>query len=190
MPWAARLVIQVHLESCRDCQCLVSALEEQEAKFIDVIPEAPMRPGALGELIAKLRRTPVTKVVPVTVGDVVLPRALSGIRVSRRRWFRSGVWLARLPQARRGGWGAYILRVPPGQVLPSPRRLGGLLVCVLSGAFVERQRYSAGDFAEYRRAPSHGFTATPEAPCACLISIKRSRHSSEMSRLPDEWLSA
>lgn len=171
--WSGDLCVRVHLETCAVCREAVQGLEIAEADFVDALPEAPIAPDAVRDLVAKLEATPVEAGLPrkrAMLGDVPLPQALDSTAIGRRRWLGPGFWIAPIKGGHSQGWRTYVLRAPAGLRLPRHGHAGPELTCVLAGAFDERRRYGAGDFLENDGVSEHSLSVARDGPCACLIA--------------------
>jgi putative transcriptional regulator len=87
----------------------------------------------------------------------------------RRRWAAPGVWVSTIskgPGARR----TYLLGVAAGMSVPRHRHRGVEMVCVLKGAYADRdQVHGPGDFAENDESVDHTPMVTRDGECVCLI---------------------
>jgi putative transcriptional regulator len=178
LEWPPDLCVRVHLESCAECRAFVAAREVEAFDFVDDLPEAPMAPAALAALVARLEATPpaLSSGTPRSLGDVRLPRALSGLSVAGRRWLKPGLWLAHVSGAGRAqppdDWRTYLLRAPPGLRLPTHGHRGPEYICVLSGVILNGEAFHSGDFIETAAAVEHAMVVGPDEPCACLVAAK------------------
>jgi putative transcriptional regulator len=175
-PLAVGLTLSAHLESCSACRSHVHAVEEAQGRSLEALDPAPLNPDALETALLRLESLdpapPDAKAVVDHLGDVRLPAAVARLGRLSRRFVAPGLWAAPIRVARTGDWRAFILRAPPGAIIPRHGHRGGELVAVLAGAFHDGETYRAGDYLEGAPAADHSLRVTPDGPCVCLVAVQ------------------
>lgn len=149
--------------------------EEAEGALLEATPPIAMSADALPNLLRLIDRAdwaPEPAIGADELADIRLPSSIAQAGLGPRRWLAPGFWAAPVRAASTDDWRTYVLRTPPGVVIPTHGHRGGELVSVLTGAFIDGRRYEAGDFAENVAGSDHHLRIDGAAPCACVISIQ------------------
>lgn len=188
---ATRATVEVHLEHCGRCAAEVAAMGEALSLVGLALP--PERPHATV-------RTNVLAAIVAEKGDreertesrfgAIIDRVASFFEVTRERakrllalideptaWTRGpaeGINLIDLQAGPRfAGADPGFVRVRPGATFPHHRHVGGELVLVIQGGFVEPDGtvYRAGGGQDLAVGTSHYFTALPGEDCILAVII-------------------
>lgn len=186
---STRESVEGHLEGCARCAAeLVSVGEAFSALAVSLPPVRP-HPVARTNLIASLVDEPREQRPAHRFGDLIDKLAgFFDVTVERARalvdlidvpaaWTRGpadGVTLIHLePGARFAAVDAGFVRVAPGATFPHHRHVGGELVLVLQGAFVEQDGtvVRSGEGQDLAVGTRHSFTALPDQECILAVLI-------------------
>lgn len=149
--------------------------EEAEGALLHATQPLALSAGALPDLLRLIDQdelTPEPAIGSDELADIRLPSAIVRAGLGPRRWLAPGFWAAPVRASNTDDWRTYVLRTPPGAVIPTHGHRGGELVAVLTGAFIDGRRYEAGDFAENVAGSDHHLRIDDAGPCACVISIQ------------------
>ena len=166
------LAVAAHTHLCPRCRAAADAAQDAEGERLAGAAEAELAPGLLERTLARLDE-PVERPEPcrrMSVGDIRLPTPVARVGVGRRRFVAPDFWVAPVRTSQREGWRTYILRAPAGARIPRHRHKGPELICVLTGAFADREVFRAGDFIEGGGEAEHELRILRDGPCACLVS--------------------
>ncbi len=173
LPHPAWIAVDAHVETCGICAAVTSAAEEAEGLRLAETAPIDLAPDVLDRLLASLtEQTAPKSATRKRIGDVELPRAVAEAGVGKRRWLTPGFWAAFVDAPDADDWRAFVLRTPPGAVVPSHRHNGPELIAVLAGELTDGRRYKAGDFAEIGQDDEHALRAGRNEPCVCLIAVQ------------------
>jgi putative transcriptional regulator len=169
------LVVSAHLERCAHCRARMELLEQVGGALIAELEPALMHDDALALALARIERpAPPAQPAPAPRAGpegLTLPKALARRGIGARRFLAPGVWVAPVPSRQSDGWRTYLLRAPAGMAVLDHDHNGPEYTTLLRGAYHDNTGlYDEGDFAESAPGHSHHPTATPDAPCICLIS--------------------
>lgn len=174
LPPGHALAVATHLRFCPDCRAAVRVGEAAGGLLLADMPETALTPNALDRTLARLD-APAVELNPAPsawIQGIPLPAALHGLANPRWRWLAPGIarMVVNVPGASRQAR-TWLLRVAPGQALPSHGHSGWEATCVLSGRFTDRTgTYGPGDVAEMDEDGRHKPVADPGEPCVCLIA--------------------
>lgn len=189
------LAAAAHLERCGRCRAQVMLFEAVGGVLIEELPPAAMHDDALALALAKIERppppSPLGASAPRRAGPdgIVLPAALARRGVGPRRFVGPGVWVAPVRSNSADGWRTYLLRAPPGVIVPHHGHNGAEYTVVISGAFRDESGlYAVGDFAEADEGVEHHPAAEGQEACVCLISGEGGVRASGLLRLIQPFL--
>lgn len=171
------LLVAAHLTWCPACRAEIARIEALGAAMLGDEAAAPLAPGALEAVLARLDAAPPPP-PPAPVRDAILPRPLrdalgAGYGEVRWRFVMPGVSRCDLPVA--GPEQAMLLRVRPGVGVPAHTHTGEEATLVLSGALNDRGVvYRPGDVAFADGEDDHVPRAEPGADCVCFALISGS----------------
>lgn len=172
---ASSLLIATHLTLCPHCRAEVAAAEAIGGSLLDDLPAAPLRPGALDAVMARLAAPPEQPTLRKPKASTWLPRPLTerlgGDDPSLWKWRWLGPGLADLPLVSdRNRPSARMVRLTPGTGLPPHDHGGRELTLVLRGAFGDRfGRFGRGDVEETYPDMHHEPVALEGEVCIGLV---------------------
>ncbi|WP_411287188.1 ChrR family anti-sigma-E factor [Phenylobacterium sp.] len=172
LPFGPSATILCHLQACAPCAATVQGFEQSEGQLLESLPNAPIPPGALDRILARLDEpaAPTAAAKPPWLRDLPLPDDVADAGFASQRWLRPGVWVAHLDGPRTDGWRTYLLHAGAGTRFPEHGHVGAEMVVVLQGAINDGQSYVAGDFAENSESVRHALKVSPDEACVCLVS--------------------
>jgi putative transcriptional regulator len=172
---AHHLVVSTHAEGCEQCRATIRLCEEIGGIWLR---NTPPPSGLLDQCLARIDAAdPPAQTVRTTIGGLLLPASLSGLRPSRLRVLAPGLRHSTLWHDDRGT--LHFIRVKAGTTLPAHRHRGLELTCVLSGAFHDdKGHYAAGDVAEEEddqlgvitHETDHIVVADEPDHCVCIMA--------------------
>jgi putative transcriptional regulator len=172
---ASSLLVATHLTLCPHCRAGVVAAEAIGGNLLDDLPAAPLRPGALDAVMARLdagAEQPARREAPTSSW---LPRPLverlGGDDPLRWKWRWLGPGVADLALVDEPGRpSARMVRLVPGIGLPPHDHGGRELTLVLRGAFGDRfGRFGPGDVEETYPDMHHEPVALAGSICIGLV---------------------
>jgi putative transcriptional regulator len=186
---AFALVVACHLSLCDTCRATVAAVEATGGALLEDTTPAPLPPGALDAMLARLRAEPDDAVddvlddpalaakpapiaLPASPTDTAFPAPLGAYAAAsaetvRWRSVGGGVRQAVLPCAGRAK--ARLLYIPAGTEMPDHSHRGMEMTLVLSGAFADEDgTFTRGDIEIADGSLTHQPVATNDADCICL----------------------
>ena len=170
----AALVVRAHLALCATCRVEFELFESMGGALLEAEPAAELSPHCLDRALAALDRpihTPQAARRRRSHDAAVLPAALAGLSVGRRRWLAPGVRMTPIDTDRRSRELVYLLRIGPGMVLPKHTHRGREFTCVLHGGFSDADgRYELGDFIATDETVEHAPVVDEGDACVCLAS--------------------
>lgn len=178
-PDALALVVACHVSFCRDCAEQLAALTEVGAALLETAPPAPLRPGALAQVLSRLDATPVDAqpvTLPSEAASAVPPRVPAAVRdvlTSAQPWGRvlPGIRRVSLP-VQAPGWTADLVRLKPGLTIPRHDHTGDEYTLVMAGELGDRdQRFRPGDVCV--REPGHTHEQRVIGAHACTALLVR-----------------
>ncbi len=146
-------------------------LDEKHGVLMSASEPAPLRPGALETVLARLD-TPTAQDDDRPESGSPWPAVVGRFGLGPRRHLSPGLWAAPLVAPRTDDWRAFLIRMPAGSTIPHHGHRGGELVAVLEGAFHDGQTYRRGDFVENLPAADHQLKITSDTACTCLIAVQ------------------
>ncbi len=171
-PLGAGLVVAAHVHACSQCRATVALGEAVGGALLDNLPPTPLGSEALALALARIERPAPgpTKTHRPPSDWIEVPQVVALAAIRRRRWAAPGVWVAPISRGP-GGARTYLLRVGAGMSVPRHSHRGAELVCVLKGAFADRdQILHPGDFSESDESVEHTPIVTRDGECVCLIA--------------------
>jgi putative transcriptional regulator len=178
-----RLVLASHLGACPVCRRAVAEAEAVGGALLAALPGAAMDPDALALALARIERprSPSPPPPPQPADWITVPPAVLRAARDYRRWAAPGVWVA--PVDTGGGpTRSYLLGVAAGMSVPRHTHRGVEMVCVLKGAFLDRDDlHGPGDFACSDETVEHRPRITPDGDCVCLVCA-------EGPLVPRDWV--
>lgn len=175
LPLAPGLVVNAHLAACASCRAQVMGLEAQAGEELEAAPSAAMSPGRLDAALLRLDEPPSAPSPYIgtrRLEDVDLPAAAAGVGFEKPRVLARGLWVAHSKAQPVDGWRAFLLRAPAGTKLPAHEHRAEELMCVLSGALQDGQRFEAGDFGYMAPGSRHDLRVDSGSHCACLVATQ------------------
>lgn len=172
---ASSLLVAAHLTLCPHCRAEVAAAEAIGGSLLDDLPAAPLLPGALDAVIARLGIDPEQPAIRDVHTSSWLPRPLverlGGDDPSRWKWRWLGPGVADLALvSARNRPSARMVRLAPGTGLPPHDHAGRELTLVLRGAFGDRfGRFGPGDVEETYPDMHHEPVALAGEICIGLV---------------------
>ncbi len=180
---AERLVMASHLGACPSCRRVVFEAEAVGGALLDTLPAAHLAPDALALALARIERPrrPVPSAPAAPADWIQVPDAVLRAARDRRRWAAPGVWVAPV-ETGGGAMRAYLLSVAAGMSVPRHTHRGLEMICVLKGAYVDRQdEHGPGDFACNDETVDHRPRITADGDCVCLVCA-------EGALVPRDWV--
>lgn len=177
------LALATHLALCPDCRRALGEAEALGGALLEAAEPAPVAPGALDAVLARLDSAPAEPPIPGPAPEggplPELPEPLRGhvldtagtADLDRLPWRRLGLHTWHLP-LRTGDprATARLLRVPPGGAVPDHGHRGLELALVLRGAYADvTGRYARGDLQQTDETVEHRPRAEPGPDCVCLV---------------------
>ncbi len=172
---ASSLLVATHLTLCPECRGQVAAAEAIGGSLLDDLPAAPLHPGALDAVMARLNNGPEQPPSRHGRASSWLPRPLierlGSDDPARWKWRWLGPGIADLELLGGGDRpSARMVRLTPGTSLPPHDHAGRELTLVLRGAFGDRfGRFGPGDVEETYPDMHHEPVATTGEVCIGLI---------------------
>lgn len=179
------LCVAVHLSLCAECRRQAAALQSVGGVLLSEIGGAPVGPGLLQTIFAKIddegvapvTDEPLAAVIDTEVGaDSDIPRPL-------RRWVARGYdrlpWSRVLPSLRitaldvgDAKYQVTLHRIRPGGGVAVHDHRGSELTLVLRGSFSDEAGvYNCGDFLVREPNQRHRPIATQDGECICLAAV-------------------
>lgn len=179
LPDALALVVATHLSACTACRGKVAEAESVGGVILEDIVPAPVAPGAMDRVLARLDDPePPPSRPSASASGVNLPAPLAAwlgepLQDSHWRRLAPGIRQVELvPRSPRGG-NARLFRIAPGTSLPHHGHAGTELTLVLHGSFSdELGRFMPGDVAETDEDIRHQPIADSNVECVCLIATE------------------
>ena len=188
---AFALVVACHLSLCDTCRATVAAVEATGGALLEDTTPAPLPPGALDAMLARLRAEPDDAVddmlddpapaakpapiaLPASPTDTGFPAPLGAYAAAsaetvRWRSVGGGVRQAVLPCAGRAK--ARLLYIPAGTEMPDHSHRGMEMTMVLQGAFSDEvDRFTFGDVEMGDEDLHHTPVAEAGRDCICLAA--------------------
>lgn len=148
----------------------VGTIEEAEGRLLESLPASPLRPGALGDVLAKIGTEPGAPRAASPFEGLRLPGAIERIGLSPPIHLAPDAWVAHLDAPRVGGWRTYVFCGPAETALPEHGHHGDELIVVLEGGFHDGRDFTTGDFVENKAGFVHAMHVSAEGRCVCLLS--------------------
>ncbi|MEQ3625047.1 MAG: ChrR family anti-sigma-E factor [Celeribacter sp.] len=178
---AFALVVACHLSLCDTCRATVAAVEATGGALLEETEPAPLPPGALDAMLARLRAgpddtaddqppaastaAPSDTAFPAPLGDY----AAASAETVRWRSVGGGVRQVVLPCAGRAK--ARLLYIPAGAEMPDHSHRGMEMTMVLQGAFSDEvDRFTPGDVEMGDEDLHHTPVAETGRDCICLAA--------------------
>jgi putative transcriptional regulator len=178
---AASLAIACHVALCAACRARVGALEEMGGRFLDEGAAAPLAPGALEAVLARLDAPPQPRAeaaaapaAPAFLAPFNLPRPLlrrlaEASVASDFRFVIPGVRAIDLPAAS-DGVTIRLINFKPGVTIPIHDHGGPEHIVVFSGVLEEEgKRFERGDISICDTGLRHEQRVAPGEPCVSLV---------------------
>jgi putative transcriptional regulator len=181
-----RSTVESHLADCARCAAEVVAMGEALSGLAVALPPERPQPAARAELLTALAPEAQPPARLASVAERVArffdltserARALLALIDLPAAWTRGpadGVNLIDFEAgARYAGVDAGFVRLAPGATFPHHRHVGGELVLVVEGFFIEDSGtvVRAGEGQDLAAGTSHSFAAPPEAGCILAVLI-------------------
>jgi putative transcriptional regulator len=177
----AALAIACHVALCDACAARVAELEALAGGFLAAGGDAPLAPGALEAVLARIDAPPqpraeaqVVPTAPAFLAEYDLPRPLlrrlaEGSAGSDWRFVVPGVRAVDLP-AGAPGVTVRLIAFKPGVTIPIHDHGGPEQVVVFTGALVEEgKRFERGDISIRDAGEQHEQRVAPGTPCIALV---------------------
>jgi putative transcriptional regulator len=173
-------VMAVHLAACAECRDRLRQMEEIGGALLAALPAAPLRPGALARVLARL-----DDVAPEPAPAAPAPITLAALATGRWWWLGPGIRLMPLVHRDASATRLDLIRVVPGTGMPAHDHTGHEMACILQGGYDdETGHYEALDIAEGDAGLQHTPVAAAGADCICLIATTgRLRATTWLARL-------
>jgi len=178
---AASLAIACHVALCAACRARVGALEEVGGRFLDAGAAAPLAPGALEAVLARIDAPPQPRAeaaavppAPAFLAPYDLPRPLLRRLTetpvgSDFRFVVPGVRAIDLPAASEGVT-IRLINFKPGVTIPIHDHGGPEKVVVFTGALEEEgKRFERGDISIRDVGEQHEQRVAAGEPCIALV---------------------
>lgn len=151
----------------------LAGFEAVGGAVLDDAEEAPLRPGSLDAVMARVRNAkPVSISQPDGRADV-LPAPLRdavGGDLGKVRWKAAGMGVRHALLGQDEGGTIRLLSIPAGQAMPDHGHNGAEMTLVLQGAFVDgSERFARGDIEVADAATEHQPVAEAGQDCICLV---------------------
>lgn len=165
LPAGARLVVGAHVSECANCGKEAGFLAAIGAALMASAEPAELSPGALARALAATHgASPARREAPDPVRQ-----ALGGRDHGRWIWAGPGLRVAKVKGVGAPGERVYLLHGKAGAKLPHHGHDGMERVYVLQGAFVDGERFEAGDLCE-TDCGVHQPAVADDVDCLCLIA--------------------
>lgn len=172
----ARVVVAVHVDSCRDCQARVGRFEAIGGMLLDDVEPASLAEDSFARTMARIEAGGAAAepiVLPRAAIGIELPAALDGCGVGPWRWIGPGVRWSRISVPGDASTTVMLLKVAAGRRLPEHTHSGHEFTQVLVGSFSDaRGRYGPGDFDEADDEIEHQPIVDPDGECVCLAAVE------------------
>lgn len=151
----------------------LAGFEAVGGAVLDDVEEAPLRPGSLDAVMARVRNARPVAIAQPDGRDAVLPAPLRdavGGDLGKVRWKAAGRGVRQAMLGTDEGGTIRLLSIPAGQAMPDHGHNGVEMTLVLQGAFVDgTDRFGRGDIEVADAATEHQPIAEPGADCICLV---------------------
>lgn len=176
LPEAESLVVASHLAMCSDCREQLEILEEVGAILLED-GEVEYVPGSSYESVIGKIAAPLVEEAPrrIEFNENTLRLIPSPLRdyldddLSDLSWKRSGRGIEEVSLMHQGDTRISLLRIRPGQQVPSHTHSGEEYTLILDGGYTDgNSHFGQGDISHLDGTVDHAPVADPGKPCLCL----------------------
>ena len=176
LPEAESLVVASHLAMCSDCREQLELLEEVGAVLLEDggVEDVPgdSYEAVMAKIAAPLDEEP-SRLIEFGEDTLrLIPAPLRGYLdddLSRLQWKRSGRGIEEISLKHQGDTRISLLRIRPGQKIPSHTHSGEEYTLILDGGYTDGgDHFGQGDVSHLDGTVDHAPVADPGGPCICL----------------------
>lgn len=176
LPEAESLVVASHLAMCSDCREQLELLEEVGAVLLEDggVEDVPSDSyeAVMAKIAAPLDEEPSRRIEFGEDTLRLIPAPLRGYLdddLSRLQWKRSGRGIEEISLKHQGDTRISLLRIRPGQKIPSHTHSGEEYTLILDGGYTDGgDHFGQGDVSHLDGTVDHAPVADPGGPCICL----------------------
>ncbi len=176
LPEAESLIVASHLAMCGDCRQQLELLEEVGAVLledgeVENISDDSYE-AVMAKIAAPLGEEPSRRIEFGEDTLRLIPSPLRGYLdgdLSKLQWKRSGRGIEEVSLKHQGDTRISLLRIRPGQKIPSHTHSGEEYTLILDGGYTDGDaHFGQGDVSHLDGTVDHAPVADPGRPCLCL----------------------
>ena len=176
LPEAESLIVASHLAMCGDCRQQLELLEEVGAVLledgeVENISDDSYE-AVMAKIAAPLGEEPSRRIEFGEDTLRLIPAPLRGYLdgdLSKLQWKRSGRGIEEVSLKHQGDTRISLLRIRPGQKIPSHTHSGEEYTLILDGGYTDGDaHFGQGDVSHLDGTVDHAPVADPGRPCLCL----------------------